>query len=54
MEYTVFVQLLGNFGFPVAVTLFLLVKFEKKLEQLELAILALSKDVSNQEERKRR
>ncbi|MDX8345442.1 MULTISPECIES: YvrJ family protein [Rossellomorea] len=43
MEYSVFVQLLGNFGFPIAVTLFLLVKLEKKLEQLELAIHALSK-----------
>ncbi|TMU83966.1 YvrJ family protein [Bacillus sp. BHET2] len=38
MDYTVFVQLLGNFGFPIAVTLFLLVKLERKLEQLELAI----------------
>ncbi|MCC5803401.1 YvrJ family protein [Rossellomorea vietnamensis] len=43
MDYSVFVQLLGNFGFPIAVTLFLLVKLEKKLEQLELAIHTLSK-----------
>jgi large-conductance mechanosensitive channel len=49
MEYSVFIQLLGNFGFPIAVTLFLLVKLEKKLEQLELAIHALSKAFSKQE-----
>ncbi|MCA1065537.1 YvrJ family protein [Rossellomorea sp. AcN35-11] len=49
MDYSVFVQLLGNFGFPIAVTLFLLVKLEKKLEQLELAIHALSKAYSKNE-----
>jgi large-conductance mechanosensitive channel len=49
MEYSVFIQLLGNFGFPIAVTLFLLVKLEKKLEQLELAIHTLSKAFSKQE-----
>ncbi|PFA68119.1 YvrJ family protein [Bacillus sp. AFS015802] len=47
MDYSVFVQLLGNFGFPIAVTLFLLVKLEKKLEQLELAIHALSKSLND-------
>ncbi|BCB06006.1 YvrJ family protein [Bacillus sp. KH172YL63] len=46
MDYSVFVQLLGNFGFPIAVTLFLLVKLEKKLEKLEHAIHALSKSFS--------
>ncbi len=49
MDYSVFVQLLGNFGFPIAVTLFLLVKLEKKLEQLELAIHALSKSLNEKE-----
>ncbi|MGM0752896.1 MAG: YvrJ family protein [Bacillota bacterium] len=49
MDYSVFVQLLGNFGFPIAVTLFLLVKLEKKLEQLELAIQSLSKAYSKNE-----
>ncbi|GLI84498.1 MULTISPECIES: YvrJ family protein [Rossellomorea] len=49
MDYSVFVQLLGNFGFPIAVTLFLLVKLEKKLEQLEQAIQALSQTFSKED-----
>ncbi|RWZ54777.1 YvrJ family protein [Halobacillus fulvus] len=46
MEYTAFVQLLGNFGFPIAVTIFLLFKLEKKLEELETAIHTLSKAIA--------
>ncbi|WP_242705631.1 YvrJ family protein [Pontibacillus sp. ALD_SL1] len=41
MDYLVFIQLLGNFGFPIAVTMFLLVKFDKKLDKLEEAVYSL-------------
>ena len=32
------VECLSNFGFPVAVAIYLLVRFEKKLDQLTKAI----------------
>lgn len=54
MDYPVFAQLLGNFGFPIAVTLFLLVKLEKKLEHLESAIHTLSKAVTAIKAKERR
>ncbi|MED1107535.1 YvrJ family protein [Bacillus paramycoides] len=31
-------SLLGNFGFPVAITIYLLIRFEKKLDRLTDAI----------------
>lgn len=36
-------QIIGNVGFPIVVTIFLLVRFEKKLEKLENAIQELTK-----------
>ena len=35
---TDFVTVLSNFGFPVALSLYLLFRFEKKIESLEKAI----------------
>ncbi|WP_342566685.1 YvrJ family protein [Psychrobacillus sp. FSL K6-4046] len=35
-------QLIGNFGFPIAVTVYLLHRLEKKLEELEGAIRSLA------------
>lgn len=31
-----FVNILGNFGFPIAITVYLLFRFEKKLDKLEV------------------
>ncbi|SIS66766.1 YvrJ family protein [Salimicrobium salexigens] len=39
------VQMVGNVGFPIAVTIYLLHKFEKRLEKLEQAIINLSETV---------
>lgn len=36
------VQLIGNFGFPIAVTIYLLHRFERKIEALEVAIRTLA------------
>ncbi|MCR6525376.1 YvrJ family protein [Lysinibacillus capsici] len=36
------ITLTGNFGFPIAITVYLFVRFEKKLDKLETVILQLS------------
>ncbi|MFD2658530.1 YvrJ family protein [Gracilibacillus thailandensis] len=36
------VSIIGNFGFPIAITVYLFVRFEKKFDQLEAVILELS------------
>ncbi|OKP96767.1 YvrJ family protein [Paenibacillus sp. P46E] len=33
-DISVWVQIIGNFGFPVGVTLYLLIRFEKKIDVL--------------------
>lgn len=42
-EFPVWVSLLGNFGFPIAITVYLFVRFEKKFEKLEDVIMQSSK-----------
>lgn len=41
-----FVQVIGNFGFPVAITVYLLVRFEGKIDRLRESIDILSDNVS--------
>lgn len=41
-----FVQIIGNFGFPVAITIYLLVRFEGKIDKLRESIDVLSDNVS--------
>ena len=36
------VSLLGNFGFPVVISIYLLVRFERKIETLENTIQSLT------------
>ncbi|WP_066185635.1 MULTISPECIES: YvrJ family protein [Gracilibacillus] len=36
------VTLIGNFGFPIAITIYLFVRFERKLKDLESVIIELS------------
>ncbi|QPA31256.1 YvrJ family protein [Thermaerobacillus caldiproteolyticus] len=43
------VQLIGNVGFPIAITIYLLYRFEKRLEKLEDAIVNLATVVRNKE-----
>ncbi|MGE7983690.1 YvrJ family protein [Solibacillus sp. NPDC093137] len=41
-EPTDWVMIIGNFGFPIAITMYLFIRFEKKIEKLELSISKLS------------
>lgn len=41
-------NLISNLGFPIAVTAYLLVRFEKKLDTLNESILKLSSNIENQ------
>ena len=36
------ITIIGNFGFPIAITVYLFIRFEKKLENLALSINKLS------------
>lgn len=38
IEIKTLIMIIGNFGFPVALTIYLLVRFEKKIETLTEAI----------------
>ncbi|MGG0657466.1 YvrJ family protein [Rummeliibacillus pycnus] len=40
-EFPMWVSLLGNFGFPIAITVYLFLRFEKKFEKLEDVIMKL-------------
>ncbi|MGM9965913.1 MULTISPECIES: YvrJ family protein [unclassified Rummeliibacillus] len=42
-EFPLWVSILGNFGFPIAITIYLFLRFEKKFEKLEEVILDLTK-----------
>ena len=40
------VQLIGNFGFPIVITIYLLHRFENKLESLQSSVHDLSDSIS--------
>ncbi|UOQ49413.1 YvrJ family protein [Gracilibacillus caseinilyticus] len=42
VEMPQWILVLSNFGFPIAITIYLLTRFEKKLENLENVIIRLS------------
>ncbi|CAM4156702.1 YvrJ family protein [Lederbergia lenta] len=44
---TLWISIIGNFGFPIAITIYLFVRFERKLEKLETVILHLSEVIKN-------
>lgn len=46
IEVTQWVALLGNFGFPIAITIYLFLRFEKKLEKLADVIMRLSEVIN--------
>ncbi|MEK5329948.1 MULTISPECIES: YvrJ family protein [unclassified Lysinibacillus] len=46
-EPTDWIMIIGNFGFPIAITVYLFIRFEKKLENLELSIHKLSERIKN-------
>ncbi|MEK4715930.1 YvrJ family protein [Sporosarcina sp. FSL K6-5500] len=39
-------QMIGNFGFPIVITIYLLHRFEKKIEKLEQVIQELARAIS--------
>ncbi|WP_243646812.1 YvrJ family protein [Melghiribacillus thermohalophilus] len=41
VEMPQWIMVLGNFGFPIAITIYLFLRFEKKLEKLEKVIIEL-------------
>lgn len=43
----IWISLIGNFGFPIAITVYLFVRFERKLDDLESVILELSNVIKN-------
>ncbi|MEB2280562.1 YvrJ family protein [Lysinibacillus xylanilyticus] len=46
------ISLIGNFGFPIALTVYLFVRFEKKLDKLEATIMELSEAIKYQKNKK--
>lgn len=48
-ENGVLFTLLGNFGFPIAVSTYLLLKFERKLDQLTTVVQDLKAAVEHDE-----
>ncbi|MDL0420311.1 YvrJ family protein [Caldifermentibacillus hisashii] len=45
VEMPEWILILGNFGFPIAITIYLFMRFEKKLEKLENVIIQLSETI---------
>ncbi|WP_019241035.1 MULTISPECIES: YvrJ family protein [Bacillus] len=48
------IVILGNFGFPIAVTIYLFLRFEKKLEKMENVIIKLTQASSKSSTTNRR
>ncbi|MDV2583475.1 YvrJ family protein [Alkalibacillus haloalkaliphilus] len=46
MEIDLLYELIGNFGFPIAITIYLLLRLEKKIAELTSAITKLREDVN--------
>lgn len=42
IELPQWTTILGNFGFPIAITIYLFMRFEKKIDKLEMVIIQLS------------
>lgn len=38
----IWISLIGNFGFPIAITIYLFIRFERKIDKLETVILQLA------------
>jgi hypothetical protein len=46
IDITQIINILGNFGFPVAVAIYLLIRLEKRIENLTKAITELKKIIN--------
>lgn len=45
------INIIGNFGFPITITLYLFFRFEKKIYKLEMAINELVNVIKKREEK---
>lgn len=45
-EIPMWTTILGNFGFPISITIYLFLRFERKLENLENVILQLAEVIN--------
>lgn len=52
-ETPVWVAIIANFGFPIAITIYLFIRFEKRLEELEKVITNLSNTIKELTTRKK-
>lgn len=43
----VWISLIGNFGFPIAITVYLFIRFERKIDKLEAVIMELSEVIKS-------
>lgn len=50
LETESMVQIIGNFGFPIVITIYLLHRFENRIEALESAIRTLAEVVGRPNE----
>ncbi|MGE7673428.1 YvrJ family protein [Lysinibacillus sp. NPDC094403] len=41
------ISLIGNFGFPIAITVYLFIRFERKIDKLEAVIMELSEIIKS-------
>lgn len=46
-EPSEWIMIIGNFGFPIAITIYLFIRFEKKIENLEVSINRLSEVIKD-------
>ncbi|WP_075618774.1 YvrJ family protein [Paenisporosarcina indica] len=47
LDVSLWTTILGNFGFPIAITVYLFYRFEKKLEKLETVIVELNEEIKD-------
>jgi hypothetical protein len=47
LDVPVWTAILGNFGFPIAITVYLFYRFEKKIENLEVVIFELNEVIKD-------
>ena len=43
----IWIGLIGNFGFPIAITVYLFIRFERKIDKLEAVIMELSEVIKS-------
>lgn len=47
LDVPLWVTIIGNFGFPIAITIYLFYRFEKKIEKLENIVLQLNEVIKD-------